>query len=166
MENPVVAFNFVVAISYKLFVEGDLYEDVKLLEYIQGRGTILRGLEKALEGKRVGDTFIVELKPEDAQGLYDENQLEVLPREHFRELETIAPGTKLKLVDADNDAIDAVVREINEERVVLDFNRPLAGKTLTFEVTVILVRKPTYREDKAGLTYSALEKMSYTILEG
>ena len=143
----------VVSLNYVLTVEGETLAKTDAgdpMEYLHGAEEILPGLEAALEGKQVGDKFTVTLDPEDAYGDYDEEDIEEIDREDIPNVSELEVGMVVEVEDEDGYAYMAQVREIGEKVVVLDFNPPLAGKTLTYDVEVLAVREATEEEIEHG----------------
>jgi len=131
--------HMVVSLDYTLIVEDEIMESTKdgePIEFIQGIGQIIPGLEEALYGMAVGEKKTVEIQPEDAYGVYDPESLEVAKKDEFSEEIPLDVGTFLDLRDDDGDVLSAQIIEADEDTVTLDFNHPLAGKTLIFEITV------------------------------
>lgn len=105
------------------------------LTFIQGAGQIVSGLEKELQGLKAGDQKKVQVKPEDAYGMPSPQAFQELPRETIP-AEAQKAGVSLMAKGADGRAIPIRVHEVKEKTVVVDFNHPLAGKTLNFDVTI------------------------------
>ncbi|GAB4325510.1 MAG: peptidylprolyl isomerase [Phototrophicales bacterium] len=146
--------NCVVSIAYRLFVDGEELEEATVdepLEYLHGAENIVPGLEKALTGKKVGDKFTITLQPADAYGEYDEDDTEVVPREDIPD--PVEPGMELLLEDEYGSFFEAVVKEVTDDEVVLDFNPPLAGYEVTYEVEVINIRPAEQEEIEQGFPY-------------
>ena len=147
--SDTVQDHIVVKLDYTLIVEDEIMEsteDSEPIEFIQGIGQIIPGLEEALYGLKVGDKKTVEIQPEDAYGIYDPDSLEVAKKDEFREEIPLDVGTFLDLRDDEGEGLSAQIIEEDEETVTLDFNHPLAGKTLTFEITVADLRPATAEE--------------------
>ena len=141
--------HIVVKLDYNLIVEDELMEstqDGEPIEFIQGIGQIIPGLEDALYGMAIGEKKTVEILPEDAYGIYDPDSLEVAKKDEFSEEIPLDVGTFLDLRDDEGEVLSAQIIEEDEETVTLDFNHPLAGKTLTFEITVAGLREATAEE--------------------
>ena len=139
----------VVTLDYTLIVEEEIMEstdDGEPIEFIQGIGQIIPGLENALYEMKVGDQKTVVVEPDDAYGIYDEDSLEVARKEEFSEEIPLDVGTFLDFRDDEGEVLSAQIIEEDEETVTLDFNHPLAGKTLTFEVTVSALREASAEE--------------------
>ena len=150
-ENIAVANNIVVSMAYVLRIEDgqliDQSEDGAPLEYIQGAKQIIPGLEKALIGLNVGDEKHVEVKPADGYGERDPDDIVDMPRGNFPESFDLSVGKPLKVRDSESgESFSAYVVECNPETVTLDFNHPLAGKTLHFHVKIVNLRQATEEE--------------------
>jgi len=147
--NKTVQDNLVVTLDYKLIVEDEMLEsteDGEPILFIQGIGQIIPGLENALYGMEVGDQKTVVIQPEDAYGEYDPESLQEAKKEEFSEEVPLDVGTFLDLEDDEGDVLSAQVIAAEEDTVTLDFNHPLAGKTLTFEITVADLRTASEEE--------------------
>jgi len=127
-----------VSIMYTLTVEGDVVDSNaggEPLVYVQSGGQILPGLEAELAGLKVGDTKSVALAAVDGYGETTEEAFMEVPLEQIPEE---ARNVDAQLQSPDYPGPIRVV-EIKEEVVVLDFNHPLAGKDLAFEVEVVAI---------------------------
>jgi FKBP-type peptidyl-prolyl cis-trans isomerase SlyD len=109
------------------------------LVYVHGSNQIISGLENALAGMEIGETKKITLPPDESYGLVD--------MEAFREVEkrqipaeALQVGVQLQGREGDGEVVHARIAEIKENSVVLDFNHPLAGKTLCFEVKVLNIQ--------------------------
>ena len=107
------------------------------LTYTQGAHQIVRGVETAVEGMTVGQAKHVVVTPADGYGIRDLTALHELPKNKVPE--DIKVGTQLRGKDAGGRLIQPIVKEIKDNTVLLDFNHPLAGKTLFFDVKVVAV---------------------------
>ena len=119
------------------------------LVYLQGHEEIVPGLENALEGKSVGDKLKVTVTPADGYGDYDPEGVEEVPRPEFPDME-LEVGGIVSATDDDGDEGDFIVKKLRKDTVQMDFNHPLAGKTLHFDVTVKEVRAATAEELEHG----------------
>jgi FKBP-type peptidyl-prolyl cis-trans isomerase SlyD len=154
MEKPeIVENNVVVSLEYKLTVDGEVVdssEETGPIEFIQGSGEIIPGLERGIQGMRVDENRNVVVSASDGYGEYDPSGIVSVPREQFPEDMTLEPGVQLVVKDQEGNTLDASVAEIQEQSVLLDFNHPLAGKDLSFDVTVLDLRSPTDEEIAHG----------------
>ena len=105
------------------------------LTFIQGAGQIVSGLEKELHGLKAGDQKKVQVKPEDGYGMPNQQAFQEMPRENIP-AEAQKAGVSLMAKGPDGRAIPIRVHEVKEKTVVVDFNHPLAGKTLNFDVKI------------------------------
>ncbi len=148
-------------IAYTLMIEGHVVEEVTgedPVEYLHGAENIVPGLEKALEGKQAGDMVKVTVAPADGYGEYDEEEIDEVPVEDFEGLGDLQPGMEIEMVDEDGDSYEAIVLDVNNGKVRLDFNAPLAGKTLNYEVQILSVRPATEEEIEVGLPQSLIDE--------
>ncbi len=140
----------VVAIHYKLTDDDgvvlDSSEGQEPLTYLHGTQAIITGLEKALTGRKEGDSFQVTVQPEEGYGEINPEMIQAVPRTAFSGIENLAPGISLQADDGNGNVYHVVVKEVNDDVVIIDVNHPLAGKVLHFDVTVESVRKATPEE--------------------
>jgi FKBP-type peptidyl-prolyl cis-trans isomerase SlyD len=96
----------------------------------------------------------VQVPPEQGFGDYDPDEVEWFDRDEFEDDEGLEPGMLLAVEDDDGELFDAVITEVTGDAVALDFNPPLAGKTLVFEVEVVAVRPADAAELEHGHPHS------------
>ena len=126
------------------------------LEFIQGYGHIISGLEDELYGMEVGAEKSVVVAPEDGYGPYDPAATDVASLDMFPPDFDLEEGMLLELHDEESgEVVEAYVSEIREDEVVLDFNHPLAGQTLHFDVKVVNLRPATDEELDHGHVHGA-----------
>lgn len=141
--------NSVVTLDYTLRVEGEIVdssESSEPIQFIQGQGQIIPGLESELYGMSAGDSKNVVVQPENGYGQLDKEAYADIPRSEFPAHIPMEVGTALQLRDQEGDVLDAYIDAVEGENVRLTFNHPLAGKTLHFEVTVLDIREATQEE--------------------
>ncbi len=109
------------------------------MTYTQGAHEIVPGLEKAMEGLAVGDKKHVEVKPADGYGDVDPKAFQEVKKSQLPE-NALKVGTQLEAKGADGESMFPRVAEVKSDTVVLDFNHPLAGKTLFFDIKVLDIR--------------------------
>lgn len=146
-----VADNVVVSIAYELKLnDGEVIDsasNVDPLTYLHGASNIIPGLERELAGLKVGDTRMVEVAPGDAYGEVDPDEFQLVPRTIFPETLELEEGMGLRLIDqGTGQPVEAYVAEVHPDTVLLDFNHPLAGETLYFEIEVIQLRAASTEE--------------------
>lgn len=115
------------------------------LLYLHGHGNVIPGLELALAGRGVGDRFEVELAPDDAFGPRLADAERVIPRDAFPDDVELEAGMELAMED-DGDVIPFWIKEVREERVLIDLNHPFAGRTVRFAGEVLSIRDATADE--------------------
>jgi FKBP-type peptidyl-prolyl cis-trans isomerase SlyD len=157
--NAAVADGMVVKLDYTLTLSnGEVYdssEDSGPLEYLHGQGQLIPGLEEALYGMAVGEQKDVVVTPEMGYGEYDPAAVQSLERDMFPADLELEPGMPIDLYDEDADEeIEAFVSEVTDDEVVVDFNHPLAGETLSFHVRIAGVREATSEELEHGHAHS------------
>ena len=103
-----------------------------------GDGSLLPGFEKAILGLRSGDKRSVFIDAEAGFGEHNEQNVQYFKRATFA-ADELAPGTVVSFADAAGAELPGVVTELDEEWVTVDFNHPLAGRDLTFQVEIIAV---------------------------
>ncbi|MCA9881490.1 MAG: peptidylprolyl isomerase [Anaerolineaceae bacterium] len=149
-------------IAYTLHVDGVEFEEVTAddnMEYLHGAENIVPGLEAALEGKQPGDSFSVEVQPVDGYGDYDEELIDEYPSEDFDTEDELEPGMEIEIMDEEGEMYEGTILEMNDDYIRVDFNDPLAGKILTYDVKVVDVRPATEEELKMGFPASLLDEM-------
>lgn len=122
------------------------------LVYLHGMGNIISGLESALRGKQVGDSFSVTIPPVEAYGEIDQAMLQTVSIEMFSGMD-VDVGMQFHADVSHGSGIVTVVA-INGDEVTLDGNHPLAGENLTFDVEVVDVRPATADEIAHGHIHS------------
>ena len=154
-----IAKDSVVAIEYRLHlgdgVVVDESEPGDPLEYLHGHDEIVPGLEKALEGKGIGENLKLTVSPEEGYGAHDPEGIEEAQRSDFPEDMELEPGAIGITTTDDDEELDFMVKEIKGDTIVIDYNHPFAGKTLHFDVTVRGVRPATKEELEHGHAHGA-----------
>lgn len=143
-----IADDVVVSLAYKLTVEGEVIDEASeadALQYLQGYRNIISGLESQLAGMKVGESKQVTVSPASGYGEVDKEAIEDIPLSEF---EGIKPEVdmELEIKDKDGNEMYGRVLAIKDNKVTMDFNHPLAGKELHFDVKVVGLRTPTSEE--------------------
>ena len=120
------------------------------LVFMFGKGQVIPGLENGIANMNMGEKADVLVKAGDAYGDYNEEAQQELPREQFAGLD-LNVGMTLYGQGEDGGTVQVIVKAINDDSVVIDFNHPLAGKDLMFTVTVQAVRDATAEEAMSGI---------------
>lgn len=124
------------------------------LAYLHGAGNIIPGLEKALEGKTVGDAFKVSIAPAEGYGEKDESLMQVVPKRMFAGVDEIEAGMQFH-AQTDHGMQVITVAKVDGDNITVDANHPLAGQTLNFDVKVMEVREATAEELDHGHVHGA-----------
>lgn len=119
------------------------------LAYLHGNHQIIPGLEKALEGKKVGDSLDVKIAPEEGYGLRDDAKIAVIPLDRVQGVPNLKEGMQLQSDGPQGPQI-VTVTKIEGNEVTIDGNHPLAGENLNFAVTVRDIREATPEEVAHG----------------
>ena len=155
--------NKVVAVTYSLSIpeEGDdmdvveVVDDTDPMYFIFGMSGLPEGFEDNLQGLSDGDTFNFTIDPEAGYGEFDPNAVVEIPKEIFKmddinEEELLAIGNIVPMTNEEGDRLQGQVVRVTDENVIMDFNHPLAGKTMHFEGKVVAVRDATPDELNHG----------------
>ena len=144
-----VSSNKMVQMSYKgTLADGSVFSQAdagKPLEFLVGAGTLIPTLEKAMLGMKVGDKRSITVKAADAYGEYDKAAVRAVPREQFQKDLSLKVGERYR-VSGQGGPMVVTISAMDATTVTVDFNHPLAGKDLTFEVTVVKIRDATKEE--------------------
>ena len=131
----------VISLEYTLKLEDDHVVDTNVgkdpLTYTQGANQIIPGVERAVEGLTVGQAKHVVVAPSDGYGDRNLNAFQEVPR--VKVPKDIRVGTRLHGKDTSGREVQPTVIEVKDDTVLLDFNHPLAGKTLFFDLKVVNV---------------------------
>lgn len=144
----------VVQVHYSLWNDkGEQIEssrDADALTYLHGASNIIPGLERAITGKAIGDTLEVSVAPVDGYGERNRPTRQPVPRSAFPKGAPLTAGMRFTTESDDGDVVPVWIDEVTEDTVFIDFNHPLAGQVLRFEVEVVGVRDATREEVAHG----------------
>lgn len=135
-KGKVVSLEYTVKLDDNEVVDTNVGKDP--LTYTQGTNQIIRGVETAVEGMMVGQAKHVIVTPTEGYGSHDLTAVHEVPKRNVPE--NIKVGMQLHGKDTAGKVVLPTVKEIREDTVLLDFNHPLAGKTLFFDVKVLDVQ--------------------------
>jgi FKBP-type peptidyl-prolyl cis-trans isomerase SlyD len=143
----------VVSMHYTLHVDGqvlDSSEGGDPLQFIQGMGHIIPGLEHELYNMQIGDSKKVVVAAKDGYGEIDNEAFMDVPRDSFPPEVPVEIGTELELRDQSDHPVYARIETISDDNVRLNMNHPLAGKELHFDVKIADLRPATEEEVSHG----------------
>jgi FKBP-type peptidyl-prolyl cis-trans isomerase SlyD len=153
MSTDSVQNNKVVSMEYTLQVENEEIDSSKgqdPLQFLVGHGNIISGLEREMIGMKVGDSKDVVIAPADGYGEFDENAFMNVPRDAFPNDMPVEEGAELTVRDDEGQARYARIDAVDGDTVTLNFNHPLAGDELHFNVKIVGLREPTDEELQHG----------------
>jgi FKBP-type peptidyl-prolyl cis-trans isomerase SlpA len=111
--------------------------DAEPLTFTMGDGTLVHGLELGLYGLRPGDSQRLTLYPEQAFGLRDPGTVHRLPRADFGADIELDPGLIVGFETPEGEELPGAVLSLDADSVEVDFNHPLAGRNIIFDVEII-----------------------------
>ncbi|MEI7612203.1 MAG: peptidylprolyl isomerase [Betaproteobacteria bacterium] len=152
--NMHVEKNCVVTLDYSVTdPDGELVDAGQdpLIYLHGGYDDIFPMIEEAVHGKKIGESVVVKMQPDDAFGEFDAELIQVEPRKGFpKELEVGMQFEGVPDGGDDDDILIYRVTEIADDKVVLDGNHPLAGMALVFTCTVTAIRPASAEEIEHG----------------
>ena len=139
--------------DYTLRVDGEILDSSsghEPLEFLQGAGNILPGLEQELYGMAIGESKLVIVQPEEGYGVIDSEAFVEVPREQFPSDIPMEEGIEIQVTDENGTPMNARIDSISDDAITLDFNHPLAGKELHFDTKIVGLRDATDEENEHG----------------
>jgi FKBP-type peptidyl-prolyl cis-trans isomerase SlpA len=106
------------------------------VDFVVGDGSLLPGFERRLFGMSPGERQMFTVPPEDAFGQPNNNNVQVISREHFDDDAELEIGLVFSFADAGGGELPGLVVAFDEDEVTVDFNHPLSGRTILFDVLV------------------------------
>ena len=134
-ENTRVSLHFELSLEDGSVVDSTFEKGPAEFEF--GDGQLPDGFQSFLLGMKIGDQETFEVLPEKAFGMPNPNNLQTFKRSDFPSDMELAKGLVISFADANQSELPGVISEFSDETVVVDFNHPLAGKTLAFKVKII-----------------------------
>jgi len=150
--NSVAAFHYTLTDEQSQVIDSSTGRDP--LTYLHGGGQIVPGLEKQLEGRSAGDKFTADVAPEEGYGVHHPELMQEVPRSAFQGVEDIQPGMQFQGRGPQGE-INVTVTRVENDKVFIDGNHPLAGKTLHFAIEVTDVRAASEEELAHGHVHGA-----------
>ncbi|MGN6705248.1 MAG: FKBP-type peptidyl-prolyl cis-trans isomerase [Rhodanobacter sp.] len=150
--DSVAAFHYTLTDDQNQVIDSSAGRDP--LTYLHGGGQIVPGLEKQLEGRSTGDKFTADVAPEEGYGVHHPELMQEVPRSAFQGVEDIQPGMQFQGRGPQGE-INVTVTRVEDDKVFIDGNHPLAGKTLHFAIEVTDVRAASEEELAHGHVHGA-----------
>lgn len=140
--------NMTIVIHFTLRLEDGTEVDTtrgkRQAELVFGDGNLPPGFEKPIRGMRAGETRRVDVAPEHAFGPWNPQNVQMLKRTDFEDQDALEEGVVMSFADPTGGGeLPGVIKSVDERQVEVDFNHPLAGRTLSFEVEVLELRPAT-----------------------
>jgi len=102
-----------------------------------GTGQLIKGIDNALVDMTAGDTKSVTVEPDEGYGAHKPELVHVVERQRLPAKIDLRVGTQLQATDPQGNQLRLNVVEIGDNKVTLDANHPLAGKSLVFEIKLV-----------------------------
>lgn len=150
--NKVVTFNYTLKDDEGTVLDSTVNKDP--LTFISGTSQILPKLEDALGEMLIGGKKIVKIGAAEAYGEYDEKAVQNIKKEQFPADAKVEVGVRYVANSPEGGQMPFVIKEVKEKDVAVDFNHPLAGKDLEFDVELIDIRDATAEEIQHGHVHS------------
>ena len=151
--NQVVTMNFTLKDDAGNVL--DTTEGNESFSFISGNKQILPKLEEKVGEMLIGSKKEVVLKPEDGYGIYQEDAVRIVKRSEFPSDIEIGKGMSFMAKSPQGNDMQFLVKEINGDDITVDFNHPLAGKTLHFNLELLNLRDATEEELAHGHVHGA-----------
>ena len=133
-EGTRVVVNFSLSLEDGSEVDSNFDQDP--VELVIGDGNLLPGFERHLLGMSAGDRQIFSVLPENAFGQINDNNVQLLPRKQFGDGAELEIGLLFSFADASGSELPGMIISFDENEVEVDFNHPLAGRTIMFDVLI------------------------------
>ncbi|BFM10416.1 FKBP-type peptidyl-prolyl cis-trans isomerase [Simiduia litorea] len=147
MSDKVVAEGSQLTIHFSLALrDGSVIDsnfDAKPATFTLGDGNMLQGFERCLIGMREGQRESFVVLPEHGFGQSNPNNVQIIPRTAFAADMALAEGLVVSFADAQKAELPGVIKAFNVDQVTVDFNHPLAGQDIIFDVQVVSVGSET-----------------------
>lgn len=145
--NRVVRFHYTLSVPGGTQIESS--RGGTPMAALWGVGGLIPGVERALEGRSAGDSFEVEVAPQDGYGERQPELVQRVPKKYFRDAARLKPGMVTELGTRQGPRAVTVLK-VGLSVVDVDGNHPLAGRTLNFAIEVVDVREATAEEIAHG----------------
>jgi FKBP-type peptidyl-prolyl cis-trans isomerase SlyD len=148
LTNKVISFNYTLKNDEGTILDSSANKEP--LTFLSGSQQIIPKLEEALSGMIIGSKKNIKIAAADAYGEYSEDAIQKIKMDQFPKEANIEVGMTYIANSPDGKQMPFLVSEINEQDVTVDFNHPLAGKDLEFDVELLDVRDATPEEIQHG----------------
>lgn len=118
----------------------DSTRDADPITFTMGDGTLIEGLELMLYGLKPGDKQCLSIDPRDAFGFPDEENVQQMDRSEFSAEFDLKPGVIMEFATPSGDTLPGTIKEVSDDKVTVDFNHPLAGLEILFDVEILTIK--------------------------
>ena len=141
--EDMIAKDKIVKFDYTLTVDGKVVDSSsgkEPLQYTQGQNMIIPGLEKQMEGMKVGDEKTIAVPAADAYGAVNPALIIKVAKTNLAPDFKAEVGGVVQMNTPEGQAVPGVIKEIQEDGLMVDFNHPLAGKDLSFQIKIVEIK--------------------------
>ena len=124
------------------------WDDDEPIAFSIGDGTMAAGLDDALLGLKSGEHVTLHLGADQAFGEKDTANIHAMPREEFDPQMPLEPGVVIGFSLPNGEELPGMVLEVEDDSVLVDFNHPLSGHTIMFEVLILSIENTTAANDE------------------
>jgi peptidylprolyl isomerase len=117
------------------------------LEFVVGSGQLIKGFDEAVVGMKIGDKKQITLAPAEAYGERDERRIQKVERKMLPKEPEPQPGMMLTIKTGNGFVMPAKIEKVEKDFVMIDFNHPLAGKKLIFDIEVVAIKDNTHKHE-------------------
>ncbi|MCK5697206.1 MAG: peptidylprolyl isomerase [Gammaproteobacteria bacterium] len=130
-------------------IDNNMEEEAPLF-FMYGRAQMMPGLETRIAEMNMGDSAEFEIPTEEAYGAHNPEAIQSVPKEHLAHID-LHEGLVLQGQGEQGEPVMVVVKEINDDTVLMDHNHPMAGQDISFSVTIDSIRDPSDEEVQQGV---------------
>ena len=147
-QDQIVGIKYTASVDNEI-VDNNMDHDAPLF-FMFGRGQMMPGLESRIKDMNVGDSSELEIPADEAYGAHNPEAIQTVPKEHLEHIE-LHEGLVLQGQGENGEPVMVMVKEINDNSVIMDHNHPLAGQNINFSLTIEAIRDPNDDELQTGL---------------
>ena len=142
-EKNMIQAGSTVTMDYTLTVDGqveDSSQGKEPLTFVMGEGKIIPGLERQLEGLTQGDTRTITVSPDEGYGQRNPEAVKEIDKSAFKDASAMKVGQVVTAHSQSGHTYHGIITDVRDKTVMVDFNHPLAGKELKFDVKIVDVK--------------------------
>ncbi len=147
-QDQIVAIKYSASVNSEI-IDNNIKDDAPLF-FMYGHGQMMPGLETRIAEMNIGDSSDLEIPAAEAYGDHNPEAIQTVPKEHLAHLE-LHEGLVLQGQGENGEPVMVVVKEIQEDIVIMDHNHPMAGQDINFSLTIHDIRDPSEEELNMGI---------------